>query len=188
MNKAEIIAELHKTLGLSVVFQERLSALLVEETYQPHQIIDSPGNQHHRMWLIASGIVRTYYFNDQGKQMTEAFYLPGELLFFWEGYLSHQIDHYVEALQLTRALTVRYAEIPAIRQYPEGDELIRYFIAKYRTTELFKSRLLSKNAEERYREFRKVYPLIFREVPLKLIASYLNMTRENLSRLISSDR
>lgn len=188
MNKADIIAELHKALDLSVGFQERLHALLVEETYQPHQIIDSPGNQHHRMWLLASGIVRTYYFNDQGKQLTDAFYLPGELLFFWEGYLSQQIHHYVEALQHTRALTLRYADIPAIRQYPEGDELIRYFIARYRATELFKSRLLSKNAEERYREFRKVYPLIFREVPLKLIASYLNMTRENLSRLISSDR
>ncbi|MBD1362970.1 Crp/Fnr family transcriptional regulator [Mucilaginibacter sp. ZT4R22] len=185
MSVEEIIAELANIVALSPAFKERLRELLIREVYQPRQIIDAPGNQHYRMWLVESGIVRSYYVDGRGRDITEAFFSARDLIFLWEGYLSHRTDHYLEALQVTNVYTLRYADLEALREFPEAEPLIKYFILQQRQYELFRSRLLSHAAEERYRQFRNAYPGIFRDVPLRLIASYLNMTRENLSRLIT---
>jgi CRP-like cAMP-binding protein len=42
---------------------------------------------------------------------------------------------------------------------------------------------LTRTAEERYEEFRRMYPSIVRRVPQKMLASYLGMTPETLSRI-----
>jgi CRP-like cAMP-binding protein len=42
---------------------------------------------------------------------------------------------------------------------------------------------LARSAEERYEEFRRTYPSIAARVPLKMLASYLGMTPETLSRV-----
>jgi CRP-like cAMP-binding protein len=45
---------------------------------------------------------------------------------------------------------------------------------------------LSASAEERYQEFLRVYPSIVRRVPQSMLASYLGMTPETLSRIRKS--
>jgi CRP-like cAMP-binding protein len=42
---------------------------------------------------------------------------------------------------------------------------------------------LSLSAEERYEEFAKKYPVFMQRIPLYIIASYLGMTREFLSKI-----
>jgi CRP-like cAMP-binding protein len=187
MSEEEIIAVLSGLVTLSPAFESQLRGLLVSEVYQSHQIIDAPGLQQHRMWMVVSGIIRRYYFDDNGKEITDSFYTAQDLIFFWEGYWSQRTDHYLETLSITRVYTLRYADLAALQDFQETTALTRYFIGVQRKGELFRSRLLLQSATARYQLFRKANPVIFREVPLRLIASYLNMTRENLSRLIGKD-
>lgn len=42
---------------------------------------------------------------------------------------------------------------------------------------------MSSNAKERYEHFVKTYPNITQRVPLKMVASYLGITPEALSRV-----
>jgi hypothetical protein len=71
-----------------------------------------------------------------------------------------------------------------MEQYEEIKILIEIFSRQRYHQELFKSRLMTWTAEERYNQFRKANPDIFKLASIRLIASYLNMTRENLSRLM----
>jgi CRP-like cAMP-binding protein len=48
--------------------------------------------------------------------------------------------------------------------------------------------LLSSNAKERYDKLLEQYPQLFQKVPKKLLASYLGVTRETLSRFNSSSK
>jgi len=43
--------------------------------------------------------------------------------------------------------------------------------------------LISYSAEEKYNEFQKTYPSVFNRVPLHMVASYLGVSRETLSRI-----
>jgi CRP-like cAMP-binding protein len=46
--------------------------------------------------------------------------------------------------------------------------------------------LISSSAEEKYIEFQKPYPSVFNRVPLHIVASYLGVSRETVSRLMKS--
>ncbi|HMG90566.1 MAG TPA: hypothetical protein VK589_10910, partial [Chryseolinea sp.] len=48
--------------------------------------------------------------------------------------------------------------------------------------------LLSSNAKERYDQLLKQYPELFQKVPKHLIAAYLGVSRETLSRFNSSSK
>ena len=48
--------------------------------------------------------------------------------------------------------------------------------------------LLSNNAKEKYDNLLQLYPQLFQKVPKQLIASYLGVTRETLSRLKTSSK
>lgn len=187
MSVEEIINELARITALSPDFRAKLRELLICELYHAHQVIDAPGNHHHRLWLLGSGIVRSYYYDEQGKEITQAFYNAGDLIFFWEAYLDQHTDHYLEALRTVELFTLRYTDLNALQAFPEMKMLQRHFILRQRRSDLFRDRLLLQTAEQRYRQFRAAQPVIFRDVSLRLIASYLNMTRENLSRLIGRD-
>ncbi|MCD8739070.1 cyclic nucleotide-binding domain-containing protein [Mucilaginibacter roseus] len=188
MSVEDIIAELAKITALSPGLTDRLRTLLISEVYHPRQVIASPGHNQHRLWLVESGIIRSYYPDERGREITQAFYTANDLIFFWEGYLAQRTDHYLEALHNVNLYSLRYTDLDTLRDFPETETLFRYFILQQRRTELFRNRLLLQSADQRYRQYRKAYPGIFREVPLRLIASFLHMTRENLSRLIGRDR
>ncbi|MCH5689358.1 hypothetical protein LWM68_37030 [Niabella sp. W65] len=48
--------------------------------------------------------------------------------------------------------------------------------------------LISNNAKERYNNLLEQYPQLFQKVPKHLIASYLGVTRETLSRLNTTSK
>jgi CRP-like cAMP-binding protein len=48
--------------------------------------------------------------------------------------------------------------------------------------------ILSNNAQERYEDFIKNFPKLYNRIPLYMIASYLGMSRETLSRARSTNR
>jgi CRP/FNR family transcriptional regulator, anaerobic regulatory protein len=186
MSKEELIGRLSGIADLSAAFRSALAEVIFPELYRTRQIIGAPGGQQ-RMWLVGSGTVRRYYYSDAGREITESFYASGELIFSWEGYWSGRTDAYLEALTPGSLYALRYADLEAIRHFPEYETLTRHFLLQQRRMESGRTRLLLLSAEERYRRFRKMNPAIFREVSLRIIASYLNMTRENLSRLIAKN-
>jgi len=70
------------------------------------------------------------------------------------------------------------ANIPGLKAY--FDKLIS------RSSYMFRQRLLSAislTAEEKYEEFIKKFPHLLERVPLHMVASYLGVTRETLSRI-----
>ena len=71
-----------------------------------------------------------------------------------------------------------FDNIPALKTY--SDKLITRNL--YNTRQRVFS-ALSANAEEKYDEFIKMYPGILTRVPLHMVASFLGVSRETLSRI-----
>lgn len=68
--------------------------------------------------------------------------------------------------------------IPALKLFETGLQARAYEASQRRIYSL-----ISGSAEEKYIEFQKTYPQIFNKVPLYMVASYLGMSRETLSRI-----
>lgn len=71
-----------------------------------------------------------------------------------------------------------FAQIPQIKAYSE--KLVSEKLLTIRQR-LYSA--ISSTAEEKYDEFIKTYPAVFARVPLHMVASYLGVSRETLSRI-----
>jgi len=189
MSVNSLIGYLSTITNLTPSLTERLSSEMEVETYKSHQIIHSAGQVENRFWFIDSGFARTYYFDSTGKEHTVAFYDDQSMLFSYQGFWKQSTDYYIEILGSSVLISLTYDRLSNyLQDYSEVKTLVQYFVRFQHQQELFKSRLMTWSAEERYYQFRKIHPEIFRKATVRLIASYLNMTRENLSRLMGREK
>jgi CRP-like cAMP-binding protein len=167
---------------LTSLFKAEIMPLLHTEHYNPRQIFHSAGQTENRLWFLEMGFARSYYFDPAGKEHTLVFYNASDLIFSHKGYWKEPSDYYLEALQPVSLISLAYEELAKLFPFPETKILMQYFLRQRHQQDVFKSRIMSWSAEERYKQFRKIYPEIFQKASVRLIATYLNMTRENLEQ------
>lgn len=176
---------LSKVAALSLEFTNELKDNTETEHYRAHQVFHAAGQLEQRSWFLVSGFARSYYFDQTGKEHTLNFYNENDIIFSYKGYWKETTDYYLEAVQESELLAIPYEKInPWLEQFPEMKTLTQVITRQRYHEELFHYRLMTWNAEERYHQFRKTHPEIFKKASVKLISTYLNMTRENLSRLM----
>jgi CRP-like cAMP-binding protein len=188
MLNTSFISFLANITDLSSGFTTELNLLLKEEKYKAHQIIHSAGQVENRFWYLENGFARTYYFDQTGKEHTLSFFTEKQLIFSYKGYWREATDYYLEIVTDSILISVNYEAVSVLlKKFEETKFLIHVFKRQLYYNDLNKSRLIALPAEERYIQFRKSNPEIFKIATVKLIASFLYMTRENLSRLIGKD-
>jgi CRP-like cAMP-binding protein len=188
MSVESLIGYLSAITKLSTAFIGELRSGLDQEQYKPHQIIHAAGQVENRLWYIETGFARSYYFDQSGKEHTLSFYLENEIIFSYKGFWREATDYYLEVLTPTNLISLPYESLYRLmEQHAETRTLIDVFTRQRYYQELFKSRLMTWTAAERYYQFRKANPDIFKLASIRLIASFLNMTRENLSRLMGRE-
>lgn len=135
--------------------------------------------------FVTRGLLRTFAVDDKGKDHILQFSAEGwwvsDLYSFYSG---EETVYNIEALEncelllLSRQnMDILFDEIPAFN---------RYFRILLQNNLIATQRRLMDNlkesAEEKYLKFTRAYPLCTQRVPQHMIASYLGMTRETLSR------
>ena len=163
---------------------EALSKIAQETSFPKQNTILNMGEKQDYIYLILQGMARSYYIDEKGNDITKLFmregeFLLGEALFMDE---SLEVFEAVEPLKCLRFPSKEYKEIllsnPVLEKLYIGmlERTIRY---KMRREYAFQCL----NATERYQEFQKAYPGIEERLPQNLIASYLGITKESLSRI-----
>jgi CRP-like cAMP-binding protein len=174
---------------LSAAFVAELTAGLQQEVYKPRQIILAGGQADNRLWYLESGFARSYYYDDDGREHTLRFWNEKDVIFSYAGFWNEPSGEYLEILEPSFLYSFSYISLHQLLvHYPEALIIVSTVVLRYQARESFRKRLYTLNAEERYLQLRKDSPFIFKKAPLKMIASYLNMSRENLSRIISKER
>jgi CRP-like cAMP-binding protein len=99
--------------------------------------------------------------------------------------LQEPVTFFVEAIEDSTIIMISYdAEQQLMNKYPRFERFYR--IISQLTAIHAQRRLLSnisQTAEERYDNFVTLYPQLLQRFPLYMIASYLGMTREFLSKI-----
>ncbi|MBL4677276.1 MAG: Crp/Fnr family transcriptional regulator [Mucilaginibacter sp.] len=170
------------------VLLDELRGIAGSEIIRNRQVRHSGFHTPPQLLFIEEGLLHRYYINEQGAQVSIGFFVPGEALLLL-GKPRDAENDYLESLQHTQVRTIAQQDVEhLLPEYPEIKLAIIHLIRTEFAREAIRTRLLHMPAILRYSKFRELSPGVFRNVPLRLIASYLNMTRENLSRLIGRER
>ena len=185
METAELIAILKGITALSEKFIDALQENWTIEYYQQHQILNAAGHLERGLYFMEKGLARNYYYDQEGNAHTVRFWEPGMILFSFEGYYSVPSYFYTEVIAESRFTVLSYKNLHELDKiFPEVGELIKKILLRYQHEEYEKQKLLALAPELRYQTLRKIRPDLFKKIPARIIASYLHMTRETLTRYI----
>ena len=186
MNTEKLFELLARHANLSPGLKNEMGVLLTEEHYKNHQILHAAGQLENRLYFIESGLMRNYYYDRHGNEHTVKFWEPTDIFFSYQGYYGVPSYFYTEVIEPATLVALSYSSLHNLdSKYAETGELIKGILLSYQHQEYETQKLIALQPEERYLSLRTNHPNLFKKVPAKIIASYLHLTRETLTRYIS---
>ncbi|AUP80672.1 Crp/Fnr family transcriptional regulator [Flavivirga eckloniae] len=136
-------------------------------------------------YFIQKGILRTYFLKD-GKEISEFFCGVNEWVNSPKSFMQRTTDiYYIDAIENTTALSLHINDLLFLfDNFPEMERYARLSMGS--VFEHLMERIVSMrftSAKERYLHFKEVYANIYPRIPLGMVASYLGITQETLSRI-----
>lgn len=136
--------------------------------------------------FVAKGCAKTYYVDPEGQEHIVMFAIEN----WWTADLGSFLDqtpadYNVQCLEDTEVIQFTFENLERLyAKIPKLERFFRIIIQKaYVASEKRIIRNFSLPARERYLNFRQRYPQIEQRVPQYMIASYLGITKEFLSKI-----
>ncbi|MDQ7917866.1 Crp/Fnr family transcriptional regulator [Mesonia sp. MT50] len=144
-------------------------------------------NEHCKYtFFVENGLLRQYSIDDKGKEHTISFAPQNWFVTDRESvYFDQPSAYYIQALENSKIAMIDEGfihklseKIPSFTDF--NNKLLHNHIRHLQNRI---NMLLSASAEERYLQFVAMYPDILLRVPQTMVASYLGITPESLSRV-----
>jgi CRP-like cAMP-binding protein len=158
------------------------------QKFKKHQFIIQKGAIAPCFYFIASGLLKLVYTDDYEKEHVVSFAMED----WWES------DFYAFFTQSEAMMSLECLEDSEVLRFTFDDykklcsglqKMEHFFLQKANFGFIGSQRRIiswmTSNSKERYEQFLKQYPTLTQRVPKSLIASYLGVSRETLSRLSS---
>ena len=167
---------------------EQFSKLMFEKSFDKKDVLVEEGEHCNYIYFIEQGACYAYIVDHKGEKHAIQFSLEGywisDLYSFFSG---KDAIYNVEALEPTKVLVLNKANFEkACDTLPCLDKFFRILIQNaYVAVQYRLAKTNSEEADQRYEEFAKLHPNFVQRIPQYLIASYLGIKPQSLSRIRS---
>lgn len=154
--------------------------------FKKHELLVEVGKPVKYNYFVVKGLLKLMYTDEAGKQHFVSFAMED----WWETdfaayYTATPATLSLECLEDTTVLCLSLADYHAL--CAEFSQLAHFFLHKFALNAIATQQrllsLLTTNVKERYEQMLRKYPALLQRVPKTLLASYLGVSREALSRL-----
>jgi CRP-like cAMP-binding protein len=156
---------------------------------QRGEVLLSQGNICNRLYFVNKGCIRVYYLTEQGQQRTRFFAFEGMLGTSLASFISQQPSfEYVDVLEDADLLYITHTDFFELANLiPEWkDFYCRLLEFGYLFNNHAVENLVTLNAKQRYDLLLSQNPRIVQRLPNKIVATYLDISPEALSRIKSA--
>ena len=173
-------------VSLTEADQEAISGYFVAKKLRKRQYLLQEGEVCKYLTFVAKGLLRTYNVDEKGDEHMSIFGWEGWWVSDFNSFLSGEPAVFnIDAIEESEVLMISLANYEALTlAVPIMD---RYFRILYQNSLVTKERRLmssiSHSAEEKYVALLESNPQIIERIPQNLIASYLGIAPETLSRI-----
>lgn len=168
---------------------EKILTYFTFKKLKKHQFLIQEGNIVTHDHFVIKGVLKSYYVNEDAKERLMQFAMEDWWITDYQAFFNETIATLnINCIEDTEVLCISAADREKL--CAEMHKMEYFFRKKSNAGYVALQRrilsLLNNNATERYEQFIEQYPKLFQKVPKTLIASYLGVTRETLSRLSRS--
>ena len=179
-------AHIEKIVPLSDQEFEFISGHFTVKNYRKKDLIIRKGESVQYLYFVISGLLMLSHNDDQGKQHIVSFAMED----WWETdtqawFTQTKATMSLQCLEDTEVYCLSLENYKKLRADLKKTE--HFFLEKSNAGHIGAQRrilsFLTSNAKERYEQLLKHYPSLYQRVPKILLAAYLGVSRETLSRL-----
>jgi CRP-like cAMP-binding protein len=167
--------------GLRRAITERISFV----NFKKGQLVQDAARVCTKSYFIQKGLFRTYFMKD-GKEISEYFPAEQEWCNSPKSFITRQKDiYYIDAIEDTDTCCLQVDDLVYLfDHFPEMERYARLSMGTVfgHLMERITS-LRFTSAKEKYDHFIRTYHDIHHRIPLGMVASYLGITQETLSRI-----
>ncbi|WP_295123881.1 Crp/Fnr family transcriptional regulator [uncultured Chitinophaga sp.] len=167
---------------------EQIFAYFSSYQLKKHQFLVQEGQDVHHEYFVVNGLLKSVFTNEEGKEhivqfAMENWWITDYQAYFKRGKATLNIDC-IEPVQLLGLSHENKQKLCASSHKMEHFFMVKVtsgFVALQQRV----LTLLNSNAQARYEQLINQYPLLAQRVPKAVMAAYLGVSRETLSRLNS---
>ncbi len=188
MIQSPILTAIKQHIELTDDEQELLMQHVSKRKYLKGQFVLQQGDVCNYETMVISGCLKTYHINEEGHEHILRFSLENWWAADLGSFINQQPANFnIQCLENTEVHQISFVNMQKLyAQIPKLERFFRIRIEKgFAESEARIIRSLSLTATEKYVKFRERYPQIEQRIPQYMIASYLGMTKEFLSKLRS---
>jgi CRP-like cAMP-binding protein len=174
-------------VNLSLESMMAIFMKLKKEEFPKNTLLLKPNHTCQNIYFIEKGAARIFYYKDE-KDITDGFRGEETLLLSIVSFIKQKPDKRgIELLDHCVLWKLNYKDLEELAdQHPDIQYLYRMIMSSVLVmTQNRIDRMLFQTAEERYEDFIKSHPRANELLTLGMIASFLGITQETLSRIRS---
>lgn len=182
---SELLNIFNQIVKLEQSEQELICEIFKPETLKKNEFFLREGQFNNRIGFIKKGIVR-YFVYKKEEESTLEFTSEGEFIGEYQSFTSRKTSvQNLQAVEDCEILTLSYDDLQHFFSVAKHGNLIGRIVIEHRFNTMI-SQLLSvymHTPEERYKYFIENYKNLTQRIPQYLIASYIGVKPQSLSRI-----
>ncbi len=186
MSSPLIYRNIQKHISLDDAEKQQFNERLVTQKLSKKELILRQDQVCRSIYFVASGSLRAFHTNQEGKESTVMFAISGWWITDMQCFTRQQPALVsIEALEESEVVGLAFHALE--RLYQQIPKFERFFRILFQNAYIREQQRaldsISFTTEERYQRFVKKHPDIVRKISQKQIASYLGVTPEFLSSI-----
>ncbi|MCO5240779.1 MAG: Crp/Fnr family transcriptional regulator [Chitinophagaceae bacterium] len=178
--------KLAEKIALTPGQQDIIKRYLIPKKIRKNQYLLQEGDVARHAAFVEKGALRAYSVDEKGAEHIIQFAFEGWTISDMYSFMTGNPATYnIDALEDSELVLISTnAQEEILKQIPEYEAYIRLQVTgAYMAMQKRITSMLSLSLEERYINLIKLYPNLIQRVPQRMIASYMGLTPETLSRV-----
>lgn len=175
-----------KSVEITPEIEKFIDDHLERKSIKKGEMILCQGDACNHTFFVAKGLLRAYTIDEQGKEHILQFAPENWLISDRSSVLFDEVsEQFIDAVEDSEVILIETGFFERLSEISAGFQRFNMYALNNHIRHLHKriNLLISASAEVRYMDFIKLYPDILLRVPQWMIASYLGITPESLSRV-----
>jgi CRP/FNR family transcriptional regulator len=182
----QLISHIRKFIDLNDNEAALISSKIILKKLKKKDFVLTPGKPCKANYFVVTGLMRLYFISKKEIEQITQFAIENWWITDYDSIDSKQPSHfYIQAIEDTLLLVLdQQTESELIAQIPVFEHYLRIVLQKAFTAAQRRMEMLhNMTDEERYRNFSTRFPYFNQRVPQYMVASYLGITPQFVSRI-----
>lgn len=178
--------QFNEKVPLTAEEQETIKTFLTPKKLRKKQYLLQEGDICKYIAFVEKGALKSYVIDEAGTERITQFALEGWTISDLYSFLTGEpATYHIDAIEDAELVLIsKAAHEELLQQVPKYETYIRLQITgAYIALQRRLTSIISLPIEERYKNLTTLYPTIVQRVPQHMIASYMGLTPETLSRV-----